>query len=419
MRGHVHVIGAGLAGLVAALDLSEAGARVTVHEASPKAGGRCRSYHDAVLDRRIDNGNHLILSGNTAVLHHARLIGAADRLEVLPEAAFPFADLADGRRWTVHVPRTPLGSFRSDARPPGVTPAAALGGVLGLLTAGQDRTVAQAVRDRGPMWRAFWEPMATAVLNMAPEQGSATLLRAALVRSFFRGAAACRPVVAPEGLGAALIDPAVERLRERGVEVRHRAPLSGIAIARGRAGGLAFGDGTSVRLEDGDAVVLALPPAALSEVLPDLPRPAPGPAILNAHFRVAPETAAEAPPLLGLLGAQAQWVFRRGDVLSVTISAAETAPVWTMGRDEALALLWSEVARALDLGAATPLAQRLLRERGATFDQSPAGAALRPGTRTPLANVVLAGDHVRTGLPATLEGAVISGRQAAKAILAG
>ena len=418
MKGHVHVVGAGLAGLVAALDLSEAGGRVTLHEGSPKAGGRCRSYHDAVLDRRIDNGNHLILSGNTAVLSHARRIGAADRLHILPEAAFPFADLADGRRWTVQVPRTLLDAMRPDARPPGVTPAAALGGVLSLLASGQGRTVAEAVRDRGPMWRAFWEPMATGVLNMAPEQGSAALLRAALLRSFFRGAAACRPVLAPEGLGAALIDPAAARLQERGVAIRFRVPLAGIAVAEGRAGRLAFGDGSSVELGPQDAVVLALPPSALAEILPDLPRPAPGPAILNAHFRVAPELAAGAPPLLGLLGSNAQWVFRRGDVLSVTISAAEGSPVWAMDRDEALAVLWSEVARALDLGGATLLARRLLRERAATFDQSPSGAALRPATRTALRNVVLAGDHVRTGLPATLEGAVVSGHRAAKAILA-
>ncbi|EYD76946.1 hypothetical protein Rumeso_01468 [Rubellimicrobium mesophilum DSM 19309] len=419
MRGHVHVIGAGLAGLAAALDLSGAGLRVTVHEGSAKAGGRCRSYHDAVLDRRIDNGNHLILSGNVAVLGHARRIGAADRLLTLPEAAFPFADLADGRRWTVRVPRTPLGAMRPDTRPPGARPAAALGGVVALLAAGRERTVAEAVRDRGPMWRTFWEPMATAVLNMPPERGSAALLRAALLRSFLRGAGACRPVLAPEGLGAALVDPALERLRERGVDLRLRSSLVGIATAEGRAERLAFGDGSAVALEPGDAVVLALPPPALAEVLPDLPGPAPGPAILNAHFRVAPELAAEAPPILGLLGAHAQWLFRRGDVLSVTISAAESSPVWAMPRDGALSLLWSEVARALDLGAATPLARRLLRERAATFDQSPAGVALRPATRTPLRNVVLAGDHVRTGLPATLEGAVISGRRAARAILGG
>nr|WP_256439927.1 hydroxysqualene dehydroxylase HpnE [Rubellimicrobium arenae] len=417
VTGHVHVIGAGLAGLAAALDLSEAGLGVTIHEASPKPGGRCRSYHDAVLDRHIDNGNHLILSGNGTVLDHARRVGAADRLRTWPEALFPFVDLADGRSWTVRVPRTPLGAVRPGSRPPGASPWAALGGVIGLLAARPGQTVAEAVRDRGPMWRAFWEPMTTAVLNLPPTAGSAALLRAALVRSFFRGEAACRPVFAPDGLGAALIDPAVNKLRDRGVILRLRAPLAGIAQSDGRAQALVFAEGTRIPLGPSDGVVLAVPPGVLADLCPGLPRPAPGPAILNAHFRVPPEVAESAPPLLGLLSSNAQWVFRRGDVLSVTVSAAEHSPVWAMGRDDALDLLWSEVWQALRLGVPVPLARRLLRERAATFDQSPAGAALRPGIATGLRNLVLAGDHVRTGLPATLEGAVISGRRAAARLL--
>lgn len=418
MSPRVHVIGAGLAGLSAAVALTAAGRQVLIHEGSPKAGGRCRSYHDEALDRRIDNGNHLILSGNAAVLSHAEQIGAAHRLEVMPEAAFPFADLQTGGRWTVRVPRTPLGSLRAEARPPGVTAGAALAGVAGLLAAGPRSTVGQAVRRRDAMWSSFWEPMATAVLNMAPEKGSAALLRAALLRSFFRGAAACRPVLAPEGLGAALIDPAVEWVRMRDGEIRYRAPLQGIEDEGGRAVALRFG-GEAVALEPGDGVVLAVSPATLAAILPDLPQPRVGPAILNAHFRVPPLAARAAPPLLGLLGAQAQWVFRRGDVLSVTISDAEASRVWGMPKDAALDLLWSEVAQALELGGVQPLGRRLLRERGATFDQSPEGAMLRPAARTPLANVVLAGDFVRTGLPATLEGAVISGRRAAKLLLQG
>lgn len=416
MTPHVHVIGAGLAGLAAALDLVEAGARVTIHEGSPKAGGRCRSYFDEVLDRRIDNGNHLMLSGNAAVLHHAQRIGAEHRLLTLPEAAFDFTDLSDGTRWTVRVPRTPLGAMSPETRPPGVTAYAAMKGVAGLLAAGKGRTVAQAVRDRGPMWRAFWDPMATAVLNMPPEQGSAALLRAALLRSFFRGAAACRPVLAPEGLGSALIEPAVEAFRILNGEIRTRTPLSGIVVGEDRAETLDF-EGEQVRLGPGDAVVLAVPPAALATLLPGVPLPAPGPAILNAHFRVDPAVAACAPPLLGLLGGNAQWVFARRDVLSVTVSAAEGAPVWSLPRDQALDLLWSEVARGLGLRAVRPIARRLLRERAATFDQSPAGAALRPTTRTRLGNVMLAGDFVQTGLPATLEGALISGHMAAQAVL--
>jgi hypothetical protein len=335
----------------------------------------------------------------------------------LPEATFPFADLQTGARWTVRVPRTPLGALRADARPLGVGPAEALRGVLGLLAAKPGQTVAQAVRSRGPMWHAFWQPMATAVLNMDAEKGSAALLRSALLRSFFRGAAACRPVIAPEGLGAALIDPAVEMVRMRDGEIRYRSPLQGLDSENGRARALRFQD-ECVPLGPGEGVVLAVLPAALPTLLPDVPLPGPGPAILNAHFRVPPEVAEGAPHVLGLLGGEAQWVFRRGDVLSVTISDAEASRAWALPKGAALDLLWSEVARALDLRGAAPSARRLLRERAATFDQSPEGAARRPDTRTSLSNVVLAGDAVRTGLPATLEGAVISGRMAAAALLA-
>jgi squalene-associated FAD-dependent desaturase len=418
LSGQVHVIGAGLAGLAAALDLAEAGRRVTVHEATGKAGGRCRSFHDAALGRRIDNGNHLILSGNAAVLSHARRVGAEDRLRELP-AEFPFADLAPGapvRRWTVRVPATPLGAGRPGGRPPGVGMGEAFAGVASLLAARRGRTVAEAVRGRGRMWRLFWEPMATAVLNMPPEEGSAALLRAALLRSFFRGAAACRPVVAPEGLGAALIEPALDRLAAMGADLRYREPVTSLGTNGGRATFLEL-PGGGVPLGPNDAVVLALPPQTAAGLVPGLPAPRPGLAILNAHFVVRPAAAEAAPPVLGLLGAEAQWLFRRGDVLSVTISAAERSSAWDMERNAALALLWSEVARALDLGGERPIASRLLRERGATFDQSPAGSAARPATRTRLANVVLAGDHVRTGLPATLEGAVLSGRAAARALL--
>jgi squalene-associated FAD-dependent desaturase len=411
----VHVVGAGLAGLACALDLAAAGVAVQLHEASPKAGGRCRSYRDARLGRVVDNGSHLILSGNRAVLDHAARIGAGDRLRTLPEAAFPFADLATGARWTVRVPATPFGVWRADALPPGAGRARALADLAGLMAAGRGRTVAQAVRGRGALWRGFWEPLAVAVLNAPPETASAPLLRAALRRSFLKGAAAASPVIAPKGLGAALIDPAVARLAALGASIRYRAALTGVETDGPRATALRFGP-ERIALAPGEGAVLALPPQALAPLLPGLPLPGAGPAILNAHFLLPPGEGADAPPLLGLLGGAAQWLFRRGDVLSVTVSAAEASPVWAMEREAALALLWSDCARALGLRG-PPAAARLLRERWATFDQSPAGAARRAPTRTAWGNLVLAGDHVDTGLPATLEGAVLSGRAAAAALL--
>ena len=76
----VHIVGAGLAGLSAAVKLTSQGVRVSVHEATNQAGGRCRSYYDATLGTTIDNGNHLVLSGNHATLAFLDKIGSRDQL---------------------------------------------------------------------------------------------------------------------------------------------------------------------------------------------------------------------------------------------------------------------------------------------------------------------------------------------------
>src|SRR6185295_18420079 len=94
MARTVHIIGAGLAGLSAAIELTLRGEAVVVHEATTVAGGRCRSYHDQVLGMTIDNGNHLLLSGNHAAQRYLKLLGAEDRLVGPPKAEFPFVDLA-------------------------------------------------------------------------------------------------------------------------------------------------------------------------------------------------------------------------------------------------------------------------------------------------------------------------------------
>ena len=101
MEGRVHIAGAGLAGLACAVRLAAAGQPVTLHEAAGHAGGRCRSYHDPVLEREIDNGNHLILSGNRSMLAYLAETGAADELGGPPQAIVPFLDLGTGERWAI------------------------------------------------------------------------------------------------------------------------------------------------------------------------------------------------------------------------------------------------------------------------------------------------------------------------------
>ncbi len=410
------VAGAGLAGLVAAERLSAAGWRVLVVEAAAAAGGRCRSFHDDRLGCRIDNGNHLILTANTRVLDWARRIGGADLLRT-GEAVFPFLDLERGHRFALAPGRGPLGALRRAARPPGVPLAGLAGQMARLVLARPGVTVAGAVTDRGELWRGFWDPMTRAVLNEAPEAADAALLRRVILDSFARGAGACRPVFAMAGISPALIDPALAVLARRGVELRLRAPLRRVRLAEGRAVGLTVGT-AEIAVGPDDHLILALPAPAAAAMLPGLALPAPGNTIVNAHFLLP---GSGLPPLLGLVGGAAQWLFRRGDVVSVTVSAAAASAVAGLGREAALARLWADMRLALRAqGAALPATMppaRLLRERAATFAQSPAQVARRHPAATRWGNVTLAGDHVRTGLPATLEGAVRSGEAAAEAVV--
>ena len=101
MTGTVHIVGLGVAGLSAAVRLADAGRDVKLYDGAKIAGGRCRSFHDAKLDCLIDNGNHLLLSGNNSALSYLDLLNARPELEIADEATFPFYDNESGERWSV------------------------------------------------------------------------------------------------------------------------------------------------------------------------------------------------------------------------------------------------------------------------------------------------------------------------------
>ncbi len=258
------------------------------------------------------------------------------------------------------------------------------------------------------------------MLNIAAARGAARLLVPVLLRTFVRGGAHCRPLIARDGLGPSLVDPALRFLDGADVPVRLNRRLRRLEVTDGRVAALDFADGT-VRLGSGDAVVLAVPPSAAAALVPGLTVPAEGEVIVNAHFRVDRPPARPGKdipflgiPFLGILGGTAHWAFVRGDVVSVTISGAGAEAA--LPAEELAACLWSDVARAFDLPAAPVPPVRLIKERRATFTQTPDNLSHRPGPRTALANLVLAGDWTATGFPATIEGAVRSGHAAARTV---
>ena len=408
----VHVVGAGLAGLAAAVRLSARGQPVALYEAAQQAGGRCRSYFDRRLGRVIDNGNHLLLSGNRSALAYLAAIGACDSLLGPAEASFPFLDLASGERWVVrpNPGRIPYWIALRSRRVPGTRVRDGLG-VWRLARAGSERTVAECLDPTSPLWRRFWEPLARAVLNTPPEQGSARLLWAALRESFARGGRGCRPLIARHSLAGSLIDPALARLAERGVSVAFGQRLRAVLRRDERVRSLDFGE-RQVELGTADRVILALPPGQTGALLPEIAVPDGSHAIVNAHFRLAqPVRLPGGAPLLGLIGGTAEWLFLRDELVSLTVSAADALA------DEPSAViaarLWADSARALDLPAAPQPPCRIVKERRATFAQTPGALARRPGATTAWPNLFLAGDWTATGLPATIEGAIRSGERAA------
>jgi len=411
MTKTVHIIGAGLAGLSAALKLTARGETVIVHEATAFAGGRCRSYHDASVGMVIDNGNHLLLSGNRSALGYARDIGAAERLVGPAHAEFGFADLESGQRWTLRLNdgRLPFWIFDPARRVPG-TRALDYAALARLLVPPSGRTVGEVIACDGALYKRLVEPLLLAALNIEPAQGSAKLAAAVIRETLAAGGRACRPLIARDGLGATLIEPALGLLQKRGVAVRFEHQLRAFQFGVARVEALDFGDET-IALADGDAVILAVPPYIAASLVRGLAVPTEFRAIVNAHFRVEPPAAQ--PPLLGVLNGTVEWLFAFPGRLSVTVSAGDR--LIQTPRDELARTIWSEVARLTGLGPALPPWQ-IVRERRATFAATPAQDALRPPAETAWRNLALAGDWTATGLPATIESAIRSGNRAAELI---
>ena len=412
MSRTLHVVGAGLAGLSAATILAARGERVILSEAAAQAGGRCRSYFDPQLGMTIDNGNHLVLSGNRAVQDYLKRIGASDRLAGPDKALFAFLDLRDGARWTMRPSdgRMPWWIFQKDRRVPGTT-ALDYAVLAKFMTAHPGKRMDQVIACSGPLWDRMLQPVMLAVLNTDPAIGSMDLAGAVVRESLALGGMASRPRIAEPTLAAAFVEPALKYLQAKGVVVRLRRSLNAIGQDQGRAVSLTFTDG-EVALGPDDRVVLAVAPAPAQGLLPGLDAPDDFRAIVNAHFALpAGFDWRAAPPMTGLIGGTAEWVFVFHDRISVTVSGADA--IVDRDREDLARTLWADVSRTLNLGEAALPAWQIVKEKRATFAATPAQDAKRPSPRTALANLVLAGDWTATGLPATIEGALRSGETAA------
>lgn len=437
----VVVVGGGLAGIAAALRSADAGKRVTLLESRPRLGGAAFSFKRGELT--IDNGQHVFLRCCAAYRWLLDRLGATGKTVLQPRLDIPVLR-PDGV--TARLQRTPgvpapahltaaLARYRLLS--PGERLAAVRGALaLRLLDPADpeldEQTLGHFLRRHGQppaVIDALWGIVAVATLNIAPDDASLALAAKVFRTGLLDSAPAADVGYADAPLGALHGTAARRALETSGVEV-----LTGQRVEAVEAGPkLQVRDRSGTRMLAPEHVVLAVPPRVAFQVAPALSDTAVAGAnklrtspIVNVHV-VYDRTVTDL-DFAAAVGCPVQWIFDRtrssglhdrnprAQYLAVTVSAADE--VIDTPSPELRDRFVQELARLLPRARqAAVLDSFVTRERHATFRQAAGTARLRPGPRSGLDGVWLAGSWTDTGWPDTMESAVRSGVAAAQAAL--
>src|SRR3954471_8791200 len=439
------VIGAGFAGLSAAVRLTRDGARVLVLEARSRLGGRATAFTDRETGDLLDNGQHILLGCYTATFDFLREIGAIDHVRVDPQLAVTMIDRA-GRRTRLVCPALPAPlhlvaavlewdalSWRGRlsvlglATPVKLARRELLPGATMKAASPGETVEAWLVRNgQTPRLREMlWDPLAPAGLNPPPEQAAAPLFARVLAEMFGSDPRAAAIALPTRPLHQMYAEPAREYIQRRSGSVRTGAAAK-LAIDRGRVAGVRAGTDYWAA----DRVVCSVPWFALGDVFEGEPPAALAPIVDAAGRMVSSpivtvnlwfDRAVLDEPFLGLPGRAMQWVFDKRLVLGddashLSLVSSGAGSILARTNDELIRNAHDELLHALpDARAARLIRATVGREPRATFSLAP-GQPARPGTDTGVPALVLAGDWIDTGLPATIESAVRSGHQAAIAL---
>ncbi len=432
----VAVIGAGLAGLSAAVELSLRGIPVAVFEQKPFPGGRAYSFVDRESGDTIDNGQHAMIGGYTATLRFLDQIGTRHLLWIQDRPSLQFHHPVKGFR-QLSLPSLPsplhlaAGVVQSDLF--------SLRDKIHLLSLGnafrhldRRRTDLDAVSTRDWLHalkqtpetvQSFWEPLTIAIMNQKSEQASALLFSRCVHRAFFESKSNATLILPSVGLSELFADPACALIGRMGGQVRLGCRVLEIIVERNTATAIRLADGTK---EEVSAVIVAVPPWSVNSLIAlppgtlDAFKPSP---IVSIHFWF--DKSFMPSPFIGVIGKTVQWIFDRrkiaersmgGGHISCVISAA--TEIVDLDNQEILALAENDVSSVFGRDFTKPKRGVVIREKRATFSPAPFTERYRPSAETLITNVYLAGDWTNTGLPGTIEGAVVSGTTAAALVRA-
>jgi squalene-associated FAD-dependent desaturase len=448
MTADVVVIGAGLAGLSAAVRLTDHGKRVVVVEQAPRLGGRATAFADRETGERVDNGQHALFGCYHETFAFLRRLGTdhlappAPRLELtMTDGARAFAlacpswpppwHLVGGlMRW----PALSWGDRISTRRVANVILGARKRGAAAVAaTVPAHQTVAQWLSSQGQTTRVIewlWRPLAVAALNQSPDVASAQPFVRVLGDLFGPNptdAAIALPRLPLDELYAA---PAAREIEARDgrvllksaatVEIGDTGRVTGVRIAGERIAAPIVV--SAVPWHAFASLWPAGPPQALRTVAANAATTASSPIVTINLWYDRPVMAGQAAPFIGFVGSPLHWAFDKsalfgGEAGHLSIVSSGATDLVTQDNAALASLATREMARLLP-GAVSAKVTRavVVREPRASFSLAP-GQPARPGVHTPVPGLYLAGDWTDTGLPATIEGAVLSGHRAADAVL--
>jgi squalene-associated FAD-dependent desaturase len=417
-----------------------------VLEAAPRAGGRASSFFDRTTGDAVDNGQHVLVGCYRETLRFLARIAARDAVRFQVGLEVPFV-LEDGRSSVLRAPELPpplnllAGLFEWDAlttadRVAALRTAPALRAARRDLRAGRQRSASDAetveewlvrIGQTRRLRALLWEPLALAALNQSPRVAAAPTFVRVLAEMFGGGAHAASIGIPAVPLSDLYVSPSIRYLEGTGCEVRTGSPAR-LLMDGARAGGVEVG-GAPIAAR---AVIAAVPWHALPKVVAAAADPGTGPLAAVAERAAAMRSSpivginlwlsrpAFGRPFVGLPGRTCQWVFERpgdGGGAHLTFVSSGADAVLRRTNDELVALARDELfGAAPDARRAAVRHALVVRESRATFSLAP-GEPARPSTRTPVAGFFLAGDWIDTGLPGTIESAVVSGHRAADAVV--
>ena len=430
----VVIIGGGFSGLAAGTVLSELGHKVLLLERRNRLGGRAYSFRDPKTGDLVDNGQHLFLQCYSNTVAFLDRIGCLDKLKFQKKPRVDFLDREGWDAFDCPALPAPLHLLAGLFRMQNLT----LGDKLRALRVGRairsrrqnHRTVAGWFDRLGQsenIRRRFWYPMAVATLNESPELASAAMMKVVLQEGFSGDRTGSNIGISRVGLSELYTEGARRYIESRGGEVRMSAQVNRFMIEGNRVVSAEMKDGLT---EEADFFISSVTPDALLQILPDdlrkvefaeLARLESSPIVsINLWF----DRALTNREFIGLVGTRIQWLFNKDAILSnerpsnhvaIIISAAREFVDWT--REALVEMALSELNELIpESRSAILLRSAVVKEREATISHTVESDSLRPGPRTSISNLILAGDWTATGLPATIESAVLSGHLAAKIV---